>query len=84
LPSVQPIDGPVPLPRKRPKTFTMAQASIPLPRPRPDVAGPAASDKPASPFDWLHNIFAHPGGNTDTAPADSGGDENPGRANLDH
>jgi hypothetical protein len=59
----QPIDGPVPLPRKRPHTFAIAQSQgIPLPRPRPDTAGPVASDQQqATPVNWLRNIFGSQG-----------------------
>jgi len=57
LPPGEPIAGPVPLPRKRPKTFVVAQMGVPLPMPRPDVAGPGAAAAPATPLDWLHNIF---------------------------
>jgi hypothetical protein len=54
-----PIEGPVPLPRKRPRTFAIAEAhGVPLPRPRPDAAGPAAPEQQqATPVDWLRNIF---------------------------
>ena len=55
-----PIEGPVPLPRKRPRTFAIAEAhGVPLPRPRPDAAGPAAPEpQQATPVDWLRNIFS--------------------------
>ena len=55
----QPIQGPVPLPRKRPHTFAIADAhGVPLPRPRPDAAGPAATEQQQpTPADWLRNIF---------------------------
>jgi hypothetical protein len=67
------IADPVPLPRKRPHLVTMAQATIPLPRARPEAAGPTAppSAGPATPLDWLHNIFQH--NNNATAPAADGG-----------
>jgi hypothetical protein len=56
--NAQPIEGPVPLPRKRPQSFTIAQnQGIPLPRPRPDAAGPAAEQPQATPATWLRNIF---------------------------
>ena len=56
--NAQPIEGPVPLPRKRPQSFTIAQnQGIPLPRPRPDAAGPAAEPPQATPATWLRNIF---------------------------
>jgi hypothetical protein len=55
----QPIEGAVPLPRKRPHTFAIAEAhGIPLPRPRPDAAGPAPPEEQQStPVDWLRHIF---------------------------
>lgn len=58
----QPIQGPVPLPRKRPHTFAIAEAhGIPLPRPRPETAGPAATERQQpTPVDWLRNIFNQP------------------------
>jgi len=72
LPASEPIAGPVPLPRKRPRSFAVAQAGIPVPRARP--AAPAAAAAPStaytvtpvsaeapagsrSPFDWLRNLF---------------------------
>jgi hypothetical protein len=60
---VQPIAGPVPLPRKRPHTFAVAQAQgVPLPRPRPDAAGPAATEQQQpTPIDWLRNMFGSQG-----------------------
>jgi hypothetical protein len=68
---VQPIEGPVPLPRKRPHTFTIAQnQGIPLPRPRPDAAGPASIDQQqATPADWLRNIFGSKAQQPAAAPA---------------
>jgi hypothetical protein len=60
-PDGQPLGGNVPLPRKRPHTFTVvAQAhGIPLPRPRPDAAGPGAAgeDQRPTPIDFLRNLF---------------------------
>ena len=32
-------------------------AGIPVPRPRPHAAGPAASDAPPGPLDWLGKLF---------------------------
>jgi hypothetical protein len=65
------IAGRVPLPRKRPRMVTVAQATIPLPRARPEAAGPTAPPTgPATPFDWIHNIFQH--NNNATPPADAG------------
>jgi hypothetical protein len=55
-----PIRGPIPLPRRRPTVFAMAQpgsAGVPMPRPRPGAAGPAASDAPPGPLDWLGKLF---------------------------
>jgi len=49
LPPADPITGPVPLPRQRPRLFSMA--GVPLPKPRPEAAGPAA-DAPAAPPNW--------------------------------
>lgn len=61
-PNEQPIQGPVPLPRKRPHTFTIAQAhGIPLPRPRPDAGGPAATEpQQQTPMEWLRGVFNRP------------------------
>jgi hypothetical protein len=58
----QAIQGPVPLPRKRPHTFTIAEAhGVPLPRPRPETAGPAATEQQQpTPIGWLRNIFNQP------------------------
>lgn len=55
----QPIEGPVPLPRKRPHAVMIAEGhGIPLPRPRPDAAGPAAiEEQQPTPATWLRNIF---------------------------
>ena len=66
----QPIEGPVPLPRKRPHTFVIAQGQgVPLPRPRPDSAGPAAVEQQQStPADWLRNIFGSQGQQPAAAP----------------
>lgn len=57
---VRPIEGPVPLPRKRPHTFAIAEGhGIPMPRPRPETAGPAVTEQPqATPIDFLRNIFS--------------------------
>ena len=62
-PQSEPLAGPVPLPRKRPSYFVMAEAGVPLPRPRPTATAPSVTDAPASPFDWLHNLF-HPASST--------------------
>jgi hypothetical protein len=58
----QPIQGPVPLPRKRPHTFAIAQGQgIPLPRPRPDASGPAATEQQQqTPIEWLRGVFNRP------------------------
>jgi hypothetical protein len=57
LPPTEPITGPVPLPRQRPRSFAVAQNGVPLPRSRPETAGPAAPETPATPFNWLQGIF---------------------------
>lgn len=69
--NVQPLEGTVPLPRKRPHSFAIAQnQGIPLPRPRPDAAGPAAIEQQqATPADWLRNIFGSKGQQPAAAPA---------------
>jgi len=73
LPAGTPIAGPVPLPRKRPKSFVLAQAGVPLPMPRPDAAGPTAPVETASPLDFIKHIF-QPASAGATAPAaDDGG-----------
>ena len=70
--NAQPIQGPVPLPRKRPHTFAIADAhGVPLPRPRPGAAGPAMPEQQQpTPIDWLRNIFNQPSAAT-PAPAES-------------
>ncbi len=73
-PNGTPIAGPVPLPRKRPKTFVLAQASVPLPMPRPDAAGPAAPEATPTPLDWLKHVFRPQSGASAASPSeDSGG-----------
>jgi len=72
LPASEPIAGPVPLPRKRPRSFVVAQAGVPVPRPRPAPAAtpsapataytvtPVSAEAPASsgsPFNWLVHLF---------------------------
>lgn len=61
LPPPDPIKGPIPLPRHRPRFFSIAQAGVPMPRPRPrpDTADatPGTPETSDSPFGWLHNIF---------------------------
>jgi hypothetical protein len=66
----QPIQGPVPLPRKRPHTVAIAQSQgIPLPRPRPDTAGPAAVEQQQpTPVEWLRSIFGSQGQQPAAAP----------------
>lgn len=63
----------IPLPRRRPRTFTLARLSVPLPQPRPEDAGPAASAPyhPATPLDFLRSIFK-PNNNGNVAPTDGG------------
>jgi hypothetical protein len=59
-PQSEPIAGKVPLPRKRPPSFIIARGGVPLPRPRPMAVAAAtlgADETPASPFDWLRNLF---------------------------
>lgn len=56
LPPGEPISGPVPLPRKRPKSFAVA-GNIPLPAPRPDAAGGSAPAPAPTPIDWLKKVF---------------------------
>jgi len=57
LPAAQPIAGPVPLPRHRPRTFAMLTSAVPMPRPRPEAAGAAGSEGNATPLGWLQKIF---------------------------
>jgi hypothetical protein len=62
MPAAAPISGPIPLPRRRPTLYAMAQggassAGIPVPRPRPQAAGPAVTDTPPGPLDWLGKLF---------------------------
>lgn len=58
LPASEPLAGPIPLPRHRPRYFAMAQ--VPMPRARPDAAGPSASDTSPGPLDWLQKLFKPP------------------------
>ena len=63
MPAAEPLHGPIPLPRQRPRIFAMAQLTaagaaaspgarspraVPIPRPRPGLAGPPAAAEPAS------------------------------------
>jgi hypothetical protein len=57
LPAAQPIAGPVPLPRHRPRSFAMLTSAVPMPRPRPEAAGAAGSEGNATPLGWLQKIF---------------------------
>ena len=57
LPAAQPIAGPVPLPRHRPRTFAMLTSAVPMPRPRPEAAGAPGSEGNANPIGWLQKIF---------------------------
>ena len=72
LPQSEPLAGPVPLPRKRPRSFVVAQAGIPVPRAGPAAPAaaatpgtaytvtPVAAEAPAgssSPFAWLVHLF---------------------------
>jgi len=54
----EPLAGPIPLPRHRPRYFAMVQ--VPMPRVRPGAAGPSASDVPPGPLDWLQKLFKPP------------------------
>ena len=63
LPQAEPIAGPVPLPKKRPRSFITAQSGVPLPRPRPmalAAAAPSGDDTPSAPLDWLYTLFQRP------------------------
>jgi hypothetical protein len=73
MPAAEPLHGPIPLPRQRPRIFAMAQLTapppgptahapggVPVPRPRPGAAGPpAAAADPAShgPLDFIQGLF---------------------------
>ena len=63
MPAAEPLHGPIPLPRQRPRIFAMAQLTataaaaspgarspraVPIPRPRPGLAGPPTAAEPAS------------------------------------
>jgi hypothetical protein len=56
LPAAEPLPGPVPLPRHRPRYFAMLQNGVPMPRPRPEGAG-AASEANPGPLDWLQKLL---------------------------
>lgn len=58
LPAGEPLTGPIPLPRHRPRYFAMVE--VPMPRARPEIAGPGASEANAGPLDWLQKIFQPP------------------------
>jgi hypothetical protein len=58
LPTAEPIAGPVPLPRHRPRALAMLQnGGVPMPRPRPEAAGSTASEGSATPLGWLQKLF---------------------------
>jgi hypothetical protein len=73
MPAAEPLHGPIPLPRQRPRIFAMAQltatppgpgarppAGVPVPRPRPGAAGPpATAAEPAAhgPLDFIQGLF---------------------------
>jgi hypothetical protein len=57
LPTAEPIAGPVPLPRHRPRALAMLQSGVPMPRPRPEAAGSTASEGSATPLGWLQKLF---------------------------
>lgn len=57
LPAAAPLHGPVPLPRRRPHNLAVADLGVPMPRPRPGASDP---DAPASPLEWIRNIFQQP------------------------
>jgi hypothetical protein len=58
LPAAEPIAGPVPLPRHRPRALAMLQnGGVPMPRPRPEAAGSTASEGSATPLGWLQKLF---------------------------
>src|SRR6476659_2915344 len=57
LPAAEPIAGPVPLPRHRPRSLAMLQSGVPMPRPRPEAAGATASDGSGTPLEWLQKLF---------------------------
>jgi hypothetical protein len=60
----QPLSGPIPLPRRRPReaeirTAEMTPANIPMPRRRPENAGPSttAETTGSSPIGFIQNLF---------------------------
>jgi hypothetical protein len=72
MPGAEPLRGPIPLPRQRPRIFAMAQLTatppgpgahapggVPMPRPRPGVAGPpaAAEQGSQSPLGFIQGLF---------------------------
>ena len=69
LPDAAPLNGKIPLPRRRPSDLVMAKitvANVPMPRPRPGIAGPSPeaaaaptqADAPAAaPLGFLQNVF---------------------------
>jgi hypothetical protein len=60
----QPLSGPIPLPRRRPReaemrTAEMTPANVPMPRRRPENAGPstAAETTGSNPIGFIQNLF---------------------------
>lgn len=60
----QPLSGPIPLPRRRPReaemrTADMTPANVPMPRRRPESAGPStpAETSGSSPLGFIQNLF---------------------------
>ncbi len=59
LPPAEPIAGPVPLPRQRPRLFAMAQTGVPLPQPRPASAPPGTPSEETSFYPTDDRLLAH-------------------------
>jgi hypothetical protein len=60
----QPLSGPIPLPRRRPReaemrTAEMTPANVPMPRRRPENAGPSATAETTggSPIGFIKDLF---------------------------
>jgi hypothetical protein len=60
----QPLSGPIPLPRRRPReaemrTAEMTPANVPMPRRRPDNAGPSTTTETtgSTPIGFIQNLF---------------------------
>jgi hypothetical protein len=59
LPPADPIAGPVPLPRQRPRLFALAQTGVPLPQPRPASAPQETPSEPTPSYQTDDRLLVH-------------------------